>query len=179
VSPLYQTGAIGLADMVWGCFGQPGLDLDVRARLFDEVGAFDTGLQRLEDWDWLLRYARRHALGFLAAPLARIDASPGKEAARMEGMLAYLWTKHQRDLGARDRRHFAAGWICSAPPHTIIAAHVSVAGGPVEVVPPLANPTRRAVGRHSQPAGAPLRCAGSRAFGNWPGRATSLCNRAR
>jgi hypothetical protein len=77
--------------------------------VFDEIGAFDTGLPRLEDWDWLLRYARKHDLGFLAAPLARIDASPGKEAARMEGMLEYLWTKHYRDLGARDRRHFAAG----------------------------------------------------------------------
>ena len=109
VSPLYRTGAIGLDDMVWGCFVSPGSTLMFERGVFDEIGAFDTGLPRLEDWDWLLRYARKHDLGFLAAPLARIDASPGKETARTEGMLAYLWTKHHRDLGARDRRHFAAG----------------------------------------------------------------------
>jgi glycosyltransferase involved in cell wall biosynthesis len=108
VSPLYHTGAIGLADMVWGCFVSPGSTLMFERGVFDEIGAFDTGLQRLEDWDWLLRYARRHALGFLAAPLARIDASPGKQAAKIEGMLEHLWTKHQGDLVARDRRHFAA-----------------------------------------------------------------------
>jgi hypothetical protein len=94
--------------MVWGCFVSPGSTLMLERGVFDEIGAFDTGLQRLEDWDWLLRYSRRHALGFLAAPLARIDASPGKQAAKIEGMLEHLWTKHQGDLVARDRRHFAA-----------------------------------------------------------------------
>jgi glycosyltransferase involved in cell wall biosynthesis len=108
VSPRYRTGAIGLDDMVWGCFVSPGSTLMFERGVFDEVGAFDTGLSRLEDWDWLLRYARRHALGFLAAPLARIDASPGKGTDRVQRMLAYLWTKHQHDLGRRDRRHFAA-----------------------------------------------------------------------
>jgi len=109
VSPLYQTGAIGLADMVWGCFVSPGSTLMFERGVFDEVGAFDTGLQRLEDWDWLLRYARRHALGFLAAPLARIDASPAKRLPGWRECWRISGPKHQRDLGARDRRHFAAG----------------------------------------------------------------------
>jgi glycosyltransferase involved in cell wall biosynthesis len=108
VSPLYEAGPIGLEDLVWGCFVSPGSTLMFERAVFGEIGAFDTGLQRLEDWDWLLRYARRHALGFLATPLARIDASPGKAAIKVQRILAYLWTKHQHDLGRRDRRHFAA-----------------------------------------------------------------------
>jgi glycosyltransferase involved in cell wall biosynthesis len=109
VSPLYRTGALGLEDMVWGCFVSPGSTLIFERSVFDDIGTFDTGLSRLEDWDWLLRYARKHELGFLASPLARVDSSPGKGAASMEPILEYLWTRHHPDLGARDRRHFAAG----------------------------------------------------------------------
>jgi glycosyltransferase involved in cell wall biosynthesis len=108
VSPPYETGEIGLEDLVWGCFVSPGSTLMFERAVFDEIGAFDTGLQRLEDWDWLLRYARGRKLGFLAAPLARIEVSPGSDAARVHRILEYLWTKHQRDLSPRDRRHFAA-----------------------------------------------------------------------
>ncbi len=108
VSPLYATGEIRLEDMVWGCFVSPGSTLMFERAVFDEIGPFDTDLQRLEDWDWLLRFARRHELGFLATPLAKIDASPGKHAARLQEILDHLWRKHHHDLGRRDRRHFAA-----------------------------------------------------------------------
>lgn len=55
----------------------------------------DTGLKRLEDWDWLIRYATQYELGFLAEPLARIEASVHKNAAQVLAALdvmAARWT---------------------------------------------------------------------------------------
>ena len=37
----------------------PGSTLMVKRRVFDDIGGFDEGMERLEDWDWLLRAARR------------------------------------------------------------------------------------------------------------------------
>jgi glycosyltransferase involved in cell wall biosynthesis len=108
VSPRYRTGTLGLDELVWGCFVSPGSTLICRREVFDEIGMFDTSLPRLEDWDWLLRYAARYPLGFLAEPLARIEPSAGGRVAQVAPALDILETKHSKLLSGRHRREFAA-----------------------------------------------------------------------
>jgi glycosyltransferase involved in cell wall biosynthesis len=108
VSPRYKTGALGLSDLVWGCFVSPGSTLMFERPLFDEVGPLDITLQRLEDWDWLLRYARLHDLGFLAEPLARIELSPNLHAERVLAAIAKLEDKYLTLLTDKQRRNFQA-----------------------------------------------------------------------
>jgi glycosyltransferase involved in cell wall biosynthesis len=108
VSPRLSTGLIELEQMAWGCFFSPGSTLLGRRSLFDEIGLFDTGLSRLEDWDWLLRLVRARPLGFLAEPLARIEPSTGGRADKVLPALDLMWRKHASGLAPRTRRHFAA-----------------------------------------------------------------------
>ena len=42
----------------------------VRAAVLDSVGGFDEKLASSEDWDWHLRLAMRHQIGFVAEPCA-------------------------------------------------------------------------------------------------------------
>jgi glycosyltransferase involved in cell wall biosynthesis len=97
-----------LADLVWGCFVSPGSTLVCRRDVFAEIGTLDEQLQRLEDWDWLLRYAARYRLGFLAQPLARIEVGPNADAAKVFAALDRLEARHADGLPPRERRHFAA-----------------------------------------------------------------------
>jgi hypothetical protein len=46
---------------------EPGHHDGLRARIFAEIGLFDTKLQRHEDWDWLLRLTARYDLAGRAA----------------------------------------------------------------------------------------------------------------
>lgn len=108
ISPRRSSGLIELEQMAWGCFFSPGSTLMCRRSLFDEVGWFDTGLSRLEDWDWLLRLVRARPLGFLAEPLARIEPSMGGQVGEVFPALNRLWQKHASGLTPRTRRHFAA-----------------------------------------------------------------------
>ncbi len=109
VSPRCSSGWIELEEMVWGCFVCPGSTLMCRRSLFDEVGPFDAGLSRLEDWDWLLRYGIARPLGFLAEPLARIEPSMGGgRADKVLPALDRMWRKHASGFAPRTRRHFAA-----------------------------------------------------------------------
>jgi glycosyltransferase involved in cell wall biosynthesis len=108
VSPRYPTMALGLDELVWGCFVSPGSTLICRREVFDEVGVFDTTLPRLEDWDWLLRYVARYPLGFLAEPLARIEPSSGGRATQVAPALDILEARYRDKLTGRHRRQFAA-----------------------------------------------------------------------
>src|SRR5262249_10555040 len=103
------TGALGLADFVWGCFVSPGSTLICRRDVYDVVGAYDVALRRLEDWDWLLRYARSHSLGFLAEPLARIEVSPHPRPGDILAALDLMQQKHAATLSSEQRRRFRAG----------------------------------------------------------------------
>ncbi len=107
-SPRHRTGALGLSDLVWGCFFSPGSTLIFRREIFVEIGMLDEGLQRLEDWDWLLRYTKMYMLGFLAQPLARIFVEPQSNAAKVFAALDCIEEKHAALLPARERRHFEA-----------------------------------------------------------------------
>ncbi len=65
-------------DILFGCTISPGTTLLVDRRVFDEVGYFDEDLRRLEDWDWLLRFARWDGgeMLTLSEPLADIYEDP-------------------------------------------------------------------------------------------------------
>jgi glycosyltransferase involved in cell wall biosynthesis len=109
VSPRLSAGLIELEQMVWGCFVSPGSTLMCRRSLFEEIGPFDPGLGRLEDWDWLLRYGSARSLGFLAEPLACIEPSMGGgRADKVLPALDLMWRKHASGLTPQTRRHFAA-----------------------------------------------------------------------
>ena len=108
VSPYYTTRALDFSDLVWGCFVSPGSTMMFERSVFDDIGPLDTTLPRLEDWDWLLRYARKHTLGFLAEPLARIEVSPYTDADKVLAAIKAMRAKHAQAMTARDRRHFTA-----------------------------------------------------------------------
>ncbi len=108
VSPRYATGTVGLSDLAWGCFVSPGSTLVCRSEIFAQICDFDTNLQRLEDWDWLLRYARLHDLGFLAQPLAWIEVVPHVDTNRVLDALDRMKARHSTDLPPREGRHFRA-----------------------------------------------------------------------
>ena len=108
VSPRFVTGALDLQHMVWGCFVSPGSTLVCHRSLFEDIGPFDTNFRRLEDWDWLLRLVRSHALGFLAEPLARIQPSAGGGVDKVIPAVERMWQKHAAELDPRMRRRFAA-----------------------------------------------------------------------
>ena len=105
----YATGALGLADFAWGCFVSPGSTLICRQDVHDAVGRYDVALRRLEDWDWLLRFAREHRLGFLDEPLARIEVSPNPDPGDTLAALDQIEQKHLKSLSAEVQRCFRAG----------------------------------------------------------------------
>jgi glycosyltransferase involved in cell wall biosynthesis len=109
VAPSYRTGPLGRADLVWGCFTGPGSTLICKRSVFDEIGPLDTSLRRLEDWDWLLRYAGKYALGFIAEPLARTEPSDRIRPADVIAALEVLRARHAAQLPRQERRHLLAG----------------------------------------------------------------------
>jgi glycosyltransferase involved in cell wall biosynthesis len=108
VSPTYGTRELSLRDAVWGCFTGPGSTLVCERRVFDDVGLLDTRLGRLEDWDWQLRLLRRHQLGFVGEPLARVSKSRNREVDKVYAALDIIRSEHRRHLPADVQRDFDA-----------------------------------------------------------------------
>lgn len=108
VSPRYPTGALNFDDMVWGCMVSPGSTLVCERTLFEDVGCFDTTMRRLEDWDWLLRYTRRHPLGFLAQPLALVEPSRTSNFANLADAIDAIRGRYVSTMVGANRRHFAS-----------------------------------------------------------------------
>jgi glycosyltransferase involved in cell wall biosynthesis len=59
-------------EISFGCTISPGSTLLVNRDVFRDVGTFDESFRRLEDWDWLLRFAKRFDMVFVPTPLADI-----------------------------------------------------------------------------------------------------------
>jgi glycosyltransferase involved in cell wall biosynthesis len=114
VWPQYKTGLLGLADIVWGCFLSPGTTMVCRSSVFKDVGVFDSTLQRHEDWDWLLRFARQHRLAYLAEPLARREPSPHANKHQVLSAIERIRAAHLPALRPRDKRHFEAALALEA-----------------------------------------------------------------
>jgi glycosyltransferase involved in cell wall biosynthesis len=109
VSPHYLMSDLGITELAWGCFVSPGSTLVCDRAVFDDIGLLDMNLQRLEDWDWLLRYVRKYTLGFVPEPLARIEPSLNVESSKVIAALEVLRSKHMGDIRGRCRRYFKAG----------------------------------------------------------------------
>jgi glycosyltransferase involved in cell wall biosynthesis len=108
VSPRRQKLRLGFSDLVWGCFVSPGSTLVFARPIFDEIGPLDVSMRRLEDWEWLLRLTQSHELGFLAQPLARIQASGQAKPIDVHAALARIEERWAEEMSASDRRHFKA-----------------------------------------------------------------------
>lgn len=99
-------------EALWdGCNLSPGSTAFIRRRAFDIHGLFDERLRRLEDWDWLLRYAREHDLTVIAEPLARIHIAERMRAEAVHEAVRLLRAKHaavMRRLGFWPAARFRA-----------------------------------------------------------------------
>jgi len=96
-------------DILFGCTISPGTTLLVERRVFDEIGMFDESFRRLEDWDWLLRFAKRHDMVFVATSLADVYLMNGrsrqikKEFDPVIDALSRIRQKHLPHLDAVER----------------------------------------------------------------------------
>jgi hypothetical protein len=114
VWPQYETGLLGLTDVVWGCFLSPGTTMICRRSVFEDVGMFDPTLERCEDWDWLLRFCSRHHLAYLAVPLAQREPSPHADRYQVLTALRHIRATHFSTLLPRHQRHFEAALALEA-----------------------------------------------------------------
>lgn len=98
----------GLLRVAEGATLAPGSTLLVRRAAVEEVGGYDTGLARLEDWDWLLRYASTRTLLLLDAPLSTVHVGTSPDAAVVLDALAQIRATHVPHLPPRERRTLLA-----------------------------------------------------------------------
>jgi glycosyltransferase involved in cell wall biosynthesis len=90
--------------------------LTVRRRALERVGAFDERWTSSEDWEFLLRFARRESLVYLDRPLAviRVSTDSLRRADQERGeltMLRLLAAEHRRLSDPEARRAAAAGIV--------------------------------------------------------------------
>ena len=69
-------------ELIWGCRVSPGSTLLCARNCFDTVGLFDEDLRRLEDWDWLLSFAKQNEVGYIPTILADIFVTKAGGGAR-------------------------------------------------------------------------------------------------
>jgi glycosyltransferase involved in cell wall biosynthesis len=55
-----------------GCFISPGSTLLIDKSVYKHIGFYDESLNRLEDWDWLLRFSKKFNLVTYEIPLSHI-----------------------------------------------------------------------------------------------------------
>ena len=82
--------ASAVRDFVGGCWMCPGSTLLVHRSVFDRIGLFDKRMRRLEDYEWMLRFARQHGrlcvsryAGAVILPSAELKQQAVAEAVRM------------------------------------------------------------------------------------------------
>jgi glycosyltransferase involved in cell wall biosynthesis len=94
-------------EILFGCTISPGSTLLVERKAFEELGLFDESIRRLEDWDWLLRYAERYDLESVSDPLAHVyqwkDAAAltTAEAGAVVHAIGQIGAKHAATIRSR------------------------------------------------------------------------------
>jgi glycosyltransferase involved in cell wall biosynthesis len=74
----------------------------VRRGAFEEFGYLDETMRRLEDWDWLLRYAARRNIATLSEPLSIVHAGAGWPSPEIvDAATAQIWERHSQAAAAR------------------------------------------------------------------------------
>ena len=100
--------------LLLGCDLSPGTTLLARRDSFDDVGLFDESMRRLEDWDWLLRYAQHFRIGLIRTPLARIRVTGAPAFQEVLNALQHLKDKHLETVrvrGAINARKFKSSLL--------------------------------------------------------------------
>ena len=90
-------------ELVWGCSASPGSTLLCARNCFDTVGLFDESLRRLEDWDWLLRFASKCRLIHLSGVWADIYLSAKPRATHLSDVLHAVGLIRDKHLGMASR----------------------------------------------------------------------------
>lgn len=82
------------------CNVSPGSTLLAARELFDEneIGLYDETLPRLEDWDWLLRYATKYEFGIIQEPLCDVYVSGTPRTDTVAESVEKIWAKNKRLL---------------------------------------------------------------------------------
>ncbi len=86
-----------LTRFLFGCRISPGSTLMVKRGCFANVGPFDEALRRLEDWDWLVRFACRWKIGVLDQPLTHVHIGRQPESRQVLQALEYLSRKYVQE----------------------------------------------------------------------------------
>ncbi len=81
--------------LLMGCDLSPGSTLFAERRVFNECGLFDEALERLEDWDWLLRYLKTGRVDVISEPMVRIHLSPRPPLDIVQHSTKRLFRKHR------------------------------------------------------------------------------------
>ena len=81
--------------LLMGCDLSPGSTLFAERRVFNECGLFDEALERLEDWDWLLRYLKTGRVEVIPEPMVRIHLSPRPPLDVVQHSTKRLFRKHR------------------------------------------------------------------------------------
>ncbi|GIK80180.1 MAG: hypothetical protein BroJett024_12850 [Alphaproteobacteria bacterium] len=72
-----QVRSLTFQHMLFGCTASPGSTLMAERAFLQEIGLYDVSLPRLEDWDLLLRAARRAPVNILDETLAVVHFTDG------------------------------------------------------------------------------------------------------
>lgn len=86
--------------LLLGCDLSPGSTQVVSRSVFHEVGLLDEELPRYEDWDWLLRYARRYRMQVADEVLAVVHRGGYPAAETIERSALYLVASHDKAFAA-------------------------------------------------------------------------------
>ena len=81
----------------------PGSTLMTSRSAFEKVGCFDENLQRLEDWDWLVRYTENYPFACVRTPLARVYGGKLPNAFLVESSIQYFIKKHKKKFNSFGR----------------------------------------------------------------------------
>jgi hypothetical protein len=83
--------------------------------MHEDVGFYDESLEAVEDWDFYLRFAARHAIGFLPGPvLAYWTQRPSARGAVANSMFELAGAHGRDDLVVRDRA--LRDWVATQGP---------------------------------------------------------------
>jgi glycosyltransferase involved in cell wall biosynthesis len=101
--------------LLFGCDLGPGTTLLVRRAAALATGLLDTSLTRYEDWDWLLRLARKHEMTLLPQVLARVYRNDRQRTEFIESSVEIFIKKYQMEFIAlgrqRARKALARFWL--------------------------------------------------------------------
>jgi len=73
-----QPRTLTFRHMLFGCTAGPGSTMMAERAFLQDIGLYDTALRRLEDWDLLLRAARKSPVNILREPLSEVHFVDGK-----------------------------------------------------------------------------------------------------